>query len=140
MNRTEREKERHEDTAINLVRNALLVAGHEMGEEGDHAPVITATIHQIMKDREEARINRATDAEMKIHLYQQLGIMESELPRCDASIRALAAQKLATLRETLDAYFAPTNETVPLPPDDELPLHIRRAKEILKTLEEPDER
>ena len=42
---------------VSLVRNALLVAGHEMGANGDHWPVIKSTIHSIMKDWEDLKSN-----------------------------------------------------------------------------------
>ena len=35
-----------DDQAVNLVRNSLLVAGQEMGHDGDHWPVIKSTVLQ----------------------------------------------------------------------------------------------
>jgi len=42
-----------EEQMVHLMRNALLVAGHEMGADGDHWPVVKATIHSLMKDWED---------------------------------------------------------------------------------------
>ena len=120
---------------VGLVRNALLVAGYEMGQTGDHWPVINATIHSIAKDWEESKILRNTDAELKIHLYQSLNIMEEELVNCDDETRAELTPKFKELREVYDSYFAPLAEGVAVAVTDEhMPAHIKRAKIILETL------
>jgi len=125
-----------------LVRNALLVAGQEMGETGDHWPVIKKTIKDVMLDWEQLRIEREVHAEMRSHLYQQLAAMEQVLLTCTSEDQKLYSPKLAQLREVYDAFFTRVeNEEVVL--DDELyladiekPIHIRRAEAIIETLEE----
>ncbi len=126
----------NEGQMINLVRNALLVAGHEMGEDGDHWPVIKSTIHQIMRDWENVQIERNTDAEMKIHLYQQLAIMERGLPDCAPDVQADLAPRLKELREIYDAYFSAVDEKVEDFSEQESPLYVQRAEAIVTALGE----
>jgi hypothetical protein len=128
-------KEMTEAQMVGLVRNALVVAGHEMGEDGDHWPVINATVDSIMNDWEEAKIQRDVDAELKTHLYRQLEIMENDLPNCDAELRAELAPRLKDLRELYDSYFSPLDAAAAEPiREDEMPAYIKRAETIIATL------
>jgi len=125
-----------------LVRNALMVAGQEMGESGDHWPVIKNTITDIMHDWEMLDAERAFQDEMKEHLYGQLHAMEEVLSTCETETQKEVAPRLRELREIYDAHFTkPTHETIDLTGDEEAekPLHIKRAEAILSTLEEDDE-
>ncbi len=130
-----------------LVRNALMVAGQEMGEKGDHWPVIKQTITDVMRDWEALRIEREVHAEMKRHLYQQLAAMEQILLTCPKEEQKDIAPRLAELREIYDAFFTDVErEELYLEEDYELyldeaekPLHIRRAETIIETLEEEKE-
>lgn len=130
-----------------LVRNALMVAGQEMGEKGDHWPVIKQTVTDVMRDWENLRIEREVHAEMKRHLYQQLAAMEQILLTCPKEEQKTVAPRLAELREIYDAFFTDVErEELYLADDVELylaeaekPLHIRRAEAIIQTLEDEDE-
>jgi len=119
---------------VGLVRNALLVAGYEMGQTGDHWPVIADTIHSIAKDWEEWKLEKEVDAEMKIHLYEQLGNMEKELPNCDATAQAELAPKLKELREVYDSYFSDIDETAEYINEFDIPAYAKRAEAIIATL------
>lgn len=128
-----------EESMINFLRNALVIAGEEMGDEGDHWPVINATVHSIMKTWEDVKIERNVDAEMKKHLYAQLEIMEKNLPGCTPEAQATIAPKLQELREIYDAYFeSPSADAVYITPDD-MPPHIKRAHAIISTLDGDEE-
>ena len=127
-------KEMTEMQLVGLVRNALLVAGTEMGESGDHWPVINDTIHSIAKDWEESRVQENVDAELKIHLYEQLGVMEKGLSDCSPSVQAELSPLLKELREACDAYFEPFDDKSAPIGDDEIPMHIKRAEAIIATL------
>lgn len=130
-----------------IVRNALMVAGQEMGAEGDHWPVIKQTITDIARDWEQLRIERAVHAEMKKHLYQELAAMEQILLTCPAEEQKAMTPRLRELREVYDAFFTDVEkeelylaDDVELYLDDaEKPLHVRRAEAIIKTLEESDD-
>jgi DNA-binding transcriptional regulator GbsR (MarR family) len=125
-----------EEEAVNLTRNALLVAGHELGENGDHWPVVKDTIYQIARDWEELKIERAVDAEMKIHLYAELDAAEKKLKDLDPAIRTRVAPKLRELREIYDAYFETAYVDELVLEDIPTPAHLQRAEAILETLEE----
>jgi len=134
--------EMSENDMKTLVRNALMVAGQEMGETGDHWPVIKNTITDIMHDWEMLEAERAFQDEMKAHLYGQLKAMEEVLATCSAETQAEVAPRLAELREIYDAHFErPAHETIDLTGDEDAdkPVHIKRAEAILRTLEEDDE-
>jgi hypothetical protein len=128
-------KEMTEAQMVGLVRNALLVAGYEMGKTGDHWPVINATILSIAKDWEDSRIQKNVDAELKIHLYQQLEIMEEGMADCSPAIRAELTPKLHELRDIYDSYFSSLDESAEAPiREDEVPIYLKRAEAIIATL------
>lgn len=128
-----------------LVRNALMVAGQEMGETGDHWPVIKQTITDVMRDWEQLRIEREVHAEMKRHLYQQLAAMDQVLLTCPAEEQKELAPRLAELRDVYDAFFTSVENEDVILNDNELyladiekPRHVRRAEAIIETLQEDD--
>jgi predicted exporter len=135
---TRKEPNLSEGQAVNLVRNALLVAGHEMGEDGDHWPVIKSTIHQMMQDYEQLKIERNVDDELKVHLGEQLAIMESRVKECPVEIRAQQMRLLREMREVYEAYFASIDEDQIVVMEDDVPDYIKQAEEIILTLEEDD--
>ena len=123
-----------------LIRNALLVAGNEIGESGDHWPVIKNTITDIMRDWEELEIERAVRAEIKTHLYAHLDAMDELLKTCEPAIQTDVAPRLAELREVYDAAFtAPSANVIDLTVERDWikadhPIHYQRADAILDTL------
>ena len=121
---------------VHLVRNALLVAGHEMGDEGDHWPVVKATIHSLMKDWEDLKVERNVDAELQKHLYAQLKEMEAGLDECTPEMRAQLAPKIAELRDVCDAYFSDIADDALILDDERQPPHIKRMETIISTLED----
>jgi hypothetical protein len=129
-------KEMTEEQAVHLVRNALLVAGQEMGAAGDHWPVIKSTIYDIMKDFEDLKVERNVDVELKTHLYSQLAAMERGLANSPAAVKADVAPKLKKLREIYDAYFSTVDKDAAIINEDEIPAHMKRAKAIVATLED----
>ena len=119
----------------NLIRNSLMIAGQELGDAGDHWPVVKNTITDIMHDWEELEIQRAVHAELKRQMKRYLDDMEEVLKTCKPSIRAEAAPHIADLREVYDAAFStPEEELIDLNDNDELPIHIKRAEAIIDTL------
>lgn len=124
-----------EEEMIQLVRNALIVAGNKMGAAGDHWPVIKSTIRSIMKDWENLKIARAIHEEMKRHLYTQLEAMERVLPDCPPDVQENVKPKLKELREICDAYFSEMDPKSFYIEDFELPIHVLRTEVILDRLE-----
>jgi hypothetical protein len=130
------EKTLSEGQMVNLVRNALLVAGQEMGEDGDHWPVIKSTIHKMMQDWEQLQIERNVDAELKIHLDEVLRKLGRAVDECAPEDREFVTKKFNQLKETYNAYFQPVQLTDLYVDKDELPVHAQRAEQILQTLVE----
>jgi len=127
-----------EEQMVMLVRNALLVAGHEMGVDGDHWPVIKSTIHSIMKDWENLKIERNVQAEMRLHIYDQLDEMDQILVTCSAEVQADTGPKLKQLREIYDAYFDTVDAENLAVDENKIPAHVKRAQAIIMTLEDDD--
>ena len=127
-----------EEQMVFLVRNALLVAGQEMGR-GDEWPIVKDTIHKIMKDWEDLKADRNVDDEMKIHLYAQIEKMEKSLDECEPDVRAQLEPRVKEWREICDAYFTDLNPAAVKYGEGELPPHIDRMNAILATLEDDHE-
>ncbi len=124
-----------EEQVVHLVRNALLVAGQEMGD-GDQWPVVKDTIYKIMQDFEELKVERNVNAELKVHLYEQLKIMEAGLSELSNEKRELYAPKVKEWRELCDAYFTDVDPNAVEYDEDNEPDHIKRMRVIIKTLED----
>jgi len=123
----------NEEQMVHLVRNALLVAGQEMGD-GDQWPVVKDTIYKIMKDFEDLKIERNVFAEMKMHLGAQLKIMEVELPKCSRDAQIVLEPKIREFREIYDAYFSDLNRDAVSHDTEDAPPYIERMKAIIATL------
>lgn len=124
-----------EEQMVFLVRNALLVAGQEIGK-GDQWPVIKDTVHKLMKDWEDLKVERSVDEELKIHLYDQLEEMELGLEECTPKMRALLEPRIKDLHEVCDAYFSDLDKSAVKYEEDSAPEHVKRMKAILATMEE----
>lgn len=124
---------------VNLARNALLVAGHEMGTEGDHWPVIKATIHGIMKDWEELQIERNVSEELKEHLGAILKDLEAATEKCPEFLLDDYKKILADMREIYEAQFTPVDASKLPAPEPGGFTAWRSAREIMGTLGEDAE-
>ncbi len=132
-------KQMSEEQMVNLVRNALMVAGTEMGAEGDHWPVIKSTVYNIMKDWEDLKIEQRVHDEIGAQISIALKDLEKSVKECPAEIKPEMDKMMQELSDLYDAEFTPTDESKIIASADEMPLHIKRAKEIIKTLEGDDE-
>jgi len=126
--------EQVEEKMVFTMRNALLVASQEMGK-GDEWPVVKNAIYSLMKDWEALKIERRVDEELQYHLYEQLKIMEEEVPNCAKEIQEELRKRLKELREIFDAYFEEPDPKNTVQDEESEVQYIRQAKEILKTLE-----
>ncbi|MFA6280505.1 MAG: hypothetical protein WC612_06920 [Bdellovibrionales bacterium] len=128
-----------------LVRNTLMVAGQEMGAEGDHWPVIKNTITDVMNDWKELEIERNVFEETKKHAAEQLCEMERIFKTCSPEEQKEIRPILDQLQEINDAYFSAIKDETFRPDeceflaDENKPIHIKRAESILSTLEENHE-
>ena len=57
---------------LNMARNALLVAGHEMGSEGDHWPVIKAAVHGLARAYETMKLEEEVASQLRQHMQHAL--------------------------------------------------------------------
>ncbi len=135
MEKANTAKPMNEEQMVHLVRNALLVAGQEMGD-GDQWPVIKDTIYKIMKDFEEAKIQDNVDAELKVHLYEQIAEMEAALLEFPSELRSKVEPTIKEWREMCDAYFSDVDRNSVYYDAEEAPEHIKRMKAILATMED----
>jgi hypothetical protein len=133
------DKQMSEEQMVRLVRNALLVAGTEMGEQGDHWPVIKSTVHGIMKDWEDLKIERNVHAEIKAQISIALADLEKSLASCPDDLKPEMKKMMRELQEIYAAQFTDTDESKIIANDDEIPIHVKRAKAIVKTLEGQDD-
>jgi len=108
-----------DEKMVYLARNALLVAGMEMGEEGDHWPVIKANIHALMHDYENLKVELAVQEQLKEHVGKLIGDYEAFLASCDdAMTRSKIEPHIKKMREIHEAMFAPVAATTNTAEDD----------------------
>ena len=124
---------------VHLVRNTLIVAGHEMGHAGDHWPLINATIQDLMRDYERLQIERNVDAEMKIHLANWLDNVAHEIEKSPREQQAEMKQGLQELRDLYNAYFEPASVDTIYAELGELPPYVSRIKAIVETMEDTND-
>lgn len=132
-------KQMSEEQAVNLVRNSLMVAGYEMGEPGDHWPVIKSTVDSIMKDWENIKTERKESAELQKNYLELIDKMEKNIDLCPPDTRPEVEGMIKELREVYEARFGPMDMTMFVVCDADIPIHIKRAEAILKTLEDEDD-
>ena len=123
-----------EEQMVGLVRNALLVAGMEMGAEGDHWPVIKDTIFSIMRDWEDLKTERCVSAAVKEHYEKLLKELETIRAGSPEQLKKEIDAALIDLRALYSACFAPVNDLYFSDADEEPPSHIKRAKVIIDSL------
>ena len=129
----------NEEMMVHIVRNALLVAGREMGDDGDQNPVVKSTIHALMRDWENLKTERNVFAEVRTQCDLVLAELERMRETADTAFRAEIDKALTDLRDLYQAAFSDVAlEDVYVDPNV-IPLHIKRADQILKTLEAKDE-
>lgn len=130
-----------ESQLVERLRNALLVAGRELGTEGDHWPAIQSTISKLARDYEDVKIERNVDDELQLHLAEQINLLEKTIVSLPEEAREAIGKDIKELREIYDAYFSPVPQNVieEVAANEEAPLHVRRAAAILSTLEEPND-
>lgn len=126
---------------VHMTRNALLVAGAEIGAEGDHWPVINSTIHDVMKDYVELQTERAVHTELKKHIAVELAEIDRIFPTLTPQQQSETKPYIQELRDVFAAVFSPMDEDalVESLEDVEVPAHIKRAEYLIQSLGEENE-
>lgn len=132
MNMTVEDEER----MVFTIRNALLVAGQEMGN-GDEWPVVKDTIYKIMQDWENLKVERAVNDELQKHYASIIDNLVNNLHLCPEDLRPKAEEMIKELRELYHARFDPVSKMEIS--NDDLPMHTKRMLAIVKTLEDDDD-
>ena len=127
-------KAMNEEQIVYMVRNALLVAGQEMGD-GDQWPVVKDTVYRVVKDWEDLKIERNVRDEMKKHVYTLLDQMDKQLLVSSEEDRRKDAPIIKELREIYDAYFEPLDMSQLSLSDEDTPIHVKRAERLILSLE-----
>ncbi|MDE2029104.1 MAG: hypothetical protein KGI97_00910 [Alphaproteobacteria bacterium] len=130
--------EKQEEQMVHLVRNALLVAGQEMGD-GDQWPVIKSTIYDLMRGWEDTKANRNVCREVKKHCASVIAELESMHDECEPELRKEMDKTIAELRELYDAAFSEVDIQNMSVNEDSLPIYMKRAKHIIQTMEDDNE-
>ena len=127
-----------EDQMVHLLRNALLVAGHEMGPVGDHWPVVNSTIHGIMNDFEDVKSKRAALDEVKKYYSSMIDELVTIRNGSAEEVKGDLDDTITELRAIYRACFEEVAEDDLYLSDEDMPEHMQRAATILDTLGESD--
>ena len=144
---------------LNMARNALLVAGHEMGESGDHWPVIKAAVHGLARAYEAMKIEEEVTRQLRTHMKAALDeyaqLLDEHGDELDLAQRRELETFVGNMRELYAARFE--SAAIPVPAagagaaNDDNPLlelialasgtdgmlPFARAAAIIATLDEP---
>ncbi|MGB4102358.1 MAG: hypothetical protein WBK91_10695 [Alphaproteobacteria bacterium] len=128
-----------DERLVHLARNALLVAGMEMGKEGDHWPVIKANINAMMNDYEQLKIEIAVQEELRQHMGNLIAQYEKLLTECDAETKEKIGGHIREMREVHEAMFSPVDpanevKTIDLPDETEGYAPWKSSAAIIKQL------
>lgn len=102
---------------ITLACNAMLVAGTEMGKQGDHWPVIKASIQRLKDDWEDLKTKRAVHSELKIHLADIVKEYELLASKCPKAVQEKINPLIREMREVYEAGFVDAVGADPEPMD-----------------------
>ncbi|QQR69347.1 MAG: hypothetical protein IPI58_01295 [Alphaproteobacteria bacterium] len=104
--------EEEEQALVQAACNAVILAGQEMGADGDHWPLIKATLHGMIEDYRDLRIERAVSKEMEDHLGTLINDYESLLNLCPRELAEQIAPMIAQMREVYEARFVPPERKI----------------------------
>ena len=127
-----------EDQMVHIVRNALIVAGQEMGQDGDHWPVINATIHDIMEDIEETKAKRAALIQVKKYYEDMIRELVSIRNKKNENDKAEMEAVISEIRALYRACFDEVDLANVYLSETDLPQHFKRADIIISTLGDDD--
>ncbi len=92
-----------------MARNALLSAGHEMGTDGPHWPIIKLALSSLARSYEALKIEEEMTEQLRIHMKEALDnyetLLESFAADLDANVMAELRKFVADLRDIYTARF-----------------------------------
>lgn len=83
---------------LNMARNALLVAGHEMGSEGDHWPVIKAAVHGLARAYDAMKVEEEVANQLRTH-------MKAALDEYQALVESYGDDLTAVQKDELEKFI-----------------------------------
>ena len=126
-----------EQKMLELACNALTIAGQEMGD-GDHWPVIKATVSSLRKDFEDLQTERDVFEAARCDYEKMIARIETLGKSAPAHLKPKFAHAITQLREVYVATFTPVERKDLYIDPDKLPAHIKRGAVIIDTLEADD--
>lgn len=134
---------------LNMARNALLVAGHEMGADGDHWPVIKAAVHGLARAYEAMKIEEEVAEQLRTHMGRALDEYEALLDSYGDDLTDAQRHELehfiSDMRDIYTARFeTPANDNpiadlLRMASGTEGMLPFERAANIIRTLEQREQ-
>jgi hypothetical protein len=109
-----------------------------MRPDGDHWPVIKATATSIMKDYEDWKIEHNVLDEVKTHFQSMIRELQALRDESPAKVRKEIDGTIISMLELYNASFSPVHEHDMYIDENNMPLHMKRAKNIVKLLEDGD--
>ncbi|MGE3771110.1 MAG: hypothetical protein AB7G06_09200 [Bdellovibrionales bacterium] len=103
---------------LNLARNALLTAGHELGADGPHWDVIKSALTGLARSYEALKIEEEVSEQLRIHMKEALDNYEDLLGSFASEIDPRVMEELRNfineLREIYNARFEPVEDDTDL--------------------------
>ena len=107
----------HNASMLNMARNALLVAGHEMGADGDHWPVIKAAVHGLARAYDAMKIEEEVTRQLRTHMKAALDeyaqLLDDHGDELDLDQKRELETFVGNMRELYQARFEPVGIPVP---------------------------
>jgi len=123
--------EAQEERMVTLVRNALLVAGQEMGD-GDHMPVVKSTITKMMHDWDQLKVESAVNDELRRSMEETIAELQAIYKESGTNFKPEVQAALKEMRDVYDAAFGELG----IKGSAEAPAYMKSVRAILDTLEE----
>lgn len=94
---------------LHMARNALLEAGHEIGEDGDHWKIIKDTMAGLARAYEALKIEEEITDQLRVHMKDALdsysNLLESFASELEPDVLAELRKFVAELRDVYNARF-----------------------------------
>ncbi len=96
-----------EEVYVRVAKNALLIAGHEMGRDGDHWPAIKAAIYGITREFEALTVEEDVSAELETHLQELINRYATVMENAPVALQKELRPIIDEMQEVYNARFEP---------------------------------